>query len=508
MELKLDRNKTYGLALEGGGAKGAYQIGAWKALREAGIRFSAVSGTSVGALNGAMIVMDDLEKAENVWNNIHFSQVMDVDDEEMRRLMNRDIPLSELKSTLRSVADIVRNRGFDVTPLRNWVAEVVDADKICHSDTDFFIVTYSLSDHQELELKASDLDEDELCDMLLASAYLPAFRLEKLGGKYYADGGVQDVVPIHALVENGCKDIIALRIFGFGIEKRFRIPDDVHVTTIGPTVDLGNILNFDAEQSRKNMRLGYFDAQRVLYGLYGSTYYIDRTMSEDAARQQLLEYLGTDDGSLRTFHEKTLPQIAKALKCDGDYYDLLIAVLEHDAKELGIASERIMTDMELLQAILSQPEPPAPAESEQPAPAAEEPPAPVQEHPADPVLTKPRSVAQQGTNPFPYWGQIVQKLEGIDPMLYMYLRKSKAYFDGTRVLIDGGKTFRDFIRVNKDSQKLIKKLIAEVSGVPVPIGPYEPKTAGKTASNAEQSLLALEKLGLEVSIEDTARKKR
>ena len=160
MELKLDRNKTYGLALEGGGAKGAYQIGAWKALREADIRFSAVSGTSVGALNGAMIVMDDLEKAENVWNNIHFSQVMDVDDEEMRRLMNRDIPLSELKSTLRSVADIVRNRGFDVTPLRNWVAEVVDADKICHSDMDFFIVTYSLSDHQELELKASDLDED------------------------------------------------------------------------------------------------------------------------------------------------------------------------------------------------------------------------------------------------------------------------------------------------------------------------------------------------------------
>ena len=152
--------------------------------------------------------------------------------------------------------------------------------------------------------------------------------------------------------------------------------------------------------------------------------------------------------------------------------------------------------------------PPAPAEPAQSAPAAEETPAPVQEHPADPVLTKPRSVAQQGTNPFPYWGQIVQKLEGIDPMLYMYLRKSKAYFDGTRVLIDGGKTFRDFIRVNKDSQKLIKKLIAEVSGVPVPIGPYEPKTAGKTASNAEQSLLALEKLGLEVSIEDTARKKR
>ena len=76
------------------------------------------------------------------------------------------------------------------------------------------------------------------------------------------------------------------------------------------------------------------------------------------------------------------------------------------------------------------------------------------------------------------------------------------------VLIDGGKTFRDFIRANRDSQRLIKKLIANVSGVAVPIGPYEPKTAGKAVSNAEQSLRALEKLGLDVSIEDSARKKR
>ena len=156
------------------------------------------------------------------------------------------------------------------------------------------------------------------------------------------------------------------------------------------------------------------------------------------------------------------------------------------------------------------PEPPTPEPETRPEPPKAEaaPAQPPAEHVADPVLAKPRKVAQQGVNPFPYWEQVVKKLEGVDPMLYMYLRKSKAYFDGTRVLIDGGKTFRDFIRVNKDSQKLIKTLIAEVSGVPVPIGPYEPKTAGKTASNAEQSLRALEKLGLEVSIEDTARKKR
>ena len=155
------------------------------------------------------------------------------------------------------------------------------------------------------------------------------------------------------------------------------------------------------------------------------------------------------------------------------------------------------------------PQPAAPAPEPEPArAAAPQPAAPVPENPADPVLGKPRVVAQQGINPFPYWPQVTQKLQEADPMLYGYLRKSKAYFDGTRVLIDGGKTFRDFIRQNKDSQKLIKKLIAQVSGVPVPIGPYEPKTAGKSVSNAEQSLHALEKLGLEVTIEDTERKKR
>ena len=133
---------------------------------------------------------------------------------------------------------------------------------------------------------------------------------------------------------------------------------------------------------------------------------------------------------------------------------------------------------------------------------------PVQEKTADPVPGKSNKTVQEGIAPFPYWEQVVQQLQEKDPMLYTYLRKSKAYFDGTRVLIDGGKTFRDFIRANKDSQRLIKKLIANVSGVAVPIGPYEPKTAGKAVSNAEQSLRALEKLGLDVSIEDSARKKR
>lgn len=149
---------------------------------------------------------------------------------------------------------------------------------------------------------------------------------------------------------------------------------------------------------------------------------------------------------------------------------------------------------------------PVPAELE-PVPQPE-PPKPAPTPAAKPVPEKPQDAGQEGTVLYSYWPQVVQQLQEKDPMLYTYLRKSKAYFDGTRVLIDGGKTFRDFIRANKDSQRLIKKLIKDVSGTAVPIGPYEPKSAGKTVSNAEQSLRALEKLGLDVSIEDSARKTR
>ena len=154
----------------------------------------------------------------------------------------------------------------------------------------------------------------------------------------------------------------------------------------------------------------------------------------------------------------------------------------------------------------AQPAAPVPAELESvPQP---EPPKPAPTPAAKPVPEKPQDAGQEGTALYPYWPQVVQQLQEKDPMLYTYLRKSKAYFDGTRVLIDGGKTFRDFIRTNKDSQRLIKKLIKDVSGTAVPIGPYEPKSAGKTVSNAEQSLRALEKLGLDVSIEDSARETR
>lgn len=350
MELKIDNSKTYAIALEGGGAKGGYEIGVWQALDEAGIKYNAVSGTSVGALNGGLMAMRDLPRAIDAWNNMKLGKVIELDEEQeenLSRAFNGDIGLDDVQRLIPEALEIIKNRGLDVAPLRAWVREVVDAKAIKESDVELYIATVSITDRKALEVKVNDLPEDQICDMLLASAYHPTFRLEKLGGKFYTDGGFVDTLPLHALVTNGYKDIIAVRIPGIGHNRRFKMPDDVNVTYIATNADLGGVLNFDAEQSRRDMAIGYLDAKRVLYGLYGKHYYIERSMTDREALNMLLDSLETGV-NLRQFCERDLPRVARHLDAEGDYYELLIAVLEDAAVKQNIDNMRIYKDTELV----------------------------------------------------------------------------------------------------------------------------------------------------------------
>ena len=350
MELKIDNSKTYAIALEGGGAKGGYEIGVWQALDEAGIKYNAVSGTSVGALNGGLMAMHDLPRAIDAWNNMKLGKVIELDEEQeenLSRAFNGDIGLDDVQRLIPEALEIIKNRGLDVAPLRAWVREVVDAKAIKESDVELYIATVSITDRKALEVKVNDLPEDQICDMLLASAYHPTFRLEKLGGKFYTDGGFVDTLPLHALVTNGYKDIIAVRIPGIGHNRRFKMPDDVNVTYIATNADLGGVLNFDAEQSRRDMAIGYLDAKRVLYGLYGKHYYIERSMTDREALNMLLDSLETGE-NLRQFCERDLPRVVRHLDAEGDYYELLIAVLEDAAAKQDIDNMRIYKDTELV----------------------------------------------------------------------------------------------------------------------------------------------------------------
>ena len=359
MNKRFDPSKTYALALGGGGAKGGYEVGVWRSLTEEGLKYNAVSGTSVGALNGALMAMRDIDECEKLWNDIRYSQVIDVDDDEMERIYSGDIKPKEFRPLLRKVINVVRSGGFDVTPLRNLMKEHIDPAKIKSSDVAFYAMTYSLTDKKAVEIDVRTLPEEEICDMLLASAYFPAFKNEPLvGGKRYTDGGVVDRLPVEPLIKHGYTDIIAVRLTGgLGHEKHVRVPKGTTVSYIEPTRKLGNTLNFSQEQSAYNYKLGYYDAKRFAYGLLGEYYYIDRTLTEQQAYDELMsiirgymKLLGTE-APLRTLHEGLLPRIAKEYGATGDYHDVLIHYLEYAGMRLELPEFRIVTDAQLLEEV-------------------------------------------------------------------------------------------------------------------------------------------------------------
>lgn len=351
MRFQLDLTKEYGVVLEGGGAKGSYQIGAWKALREAGIKIRGIAGASVGALNGAMICMDDLETAEYIWETITYSKVMDVDDDIIENVKKMDLKAVNLKQAAEDAKRVLKERGFDITPLKQLIESVVDEERIRSSDREFYITTYSVTDRRLLVLNAREIPEGEIGDMLLASAYFPAFKNQKLNGKRYMDGGGWNNVPVNVLLEHGYEDILVIRIYGLGFdsEKVTEIPKGTNVYHIAPRQDLGGILEFDKKKARRNMMLGYYDAKRLLYGLCGRWYYIDaphleayyfeRMMAEIkeilAFWPEMDEWSKEGGEGYRMYTEGLFPFLAKTmnLKEDWNYKDLYLSILEFLARK-------------------------------------------------------------------------------------------------------------------------------------------------------------------------------
>ena len=334
----LDLTKEYGLVLEGGGARGAYQIGAWKALVEAGVKINAVAGTSVGALNGALVCMGDIETAEKIWREIKYSRVMDVDDNWMEEMFNREISVREIvPEVLRHMSD----GGVDITPLRQLIEETIDEEKIRQSGMEFCLLTFSVSKMKELDVSISEIPEGLLADYLLASAYLIGFKNKKLHGQTYLDGGFVNNVPTNSLIKRGYEDLIQIRIYGPGRKPRIKRTENTSIYEIAPNVKLGSIIEFDGKRSRHNMRIGYYDAKRMLYGLTGRIYYIEQTR-EEWYYEKILEELS----------EIEKAEIAFILRLSLGYTDmeLYLAMLEASAKLLRVPKYQIYTVQELEEA--------------------------------------------------------------------------------------------------------------------------------------------------------------
>ncbi|MGB9793287.1 MAG: patatin-like phospholipase family protein, partial [Thermacetogeniaceae bacterium] len=184
----------YGIVLEGGGARGAYQVGVWKALNDLGVEYAGVAGASVGAINGAMMIQGDLERAIDIWSNLTPSQVVRLDEE---------VKKGDAVSLLHAVKTLFREGGMDVTPLRLLLEGAIEEERIRETGKVFGLITISLPEFQPLRLYLEDIPRGKLVDYLLASANLPLFKRQKVDGRTFMDGGVYDNLPISLLTDRG-----------------------------------------------------------------------------------------------------------------------------------------------------------------------------------------------------------------------------------------------------------------------------------------------------------------
>lgn len=258
------------IVLAGGGSRGAYQLGVWKALRELGVDYQIVTGTSVGALNGAMMVQGDYEQADVLWRNLVTTDVI-----------KADIPIdapdysdprweSEVWGVF--IKKAVEQGGLDFSPLEDLMARYTSEERVRASQVDFGIVTVEYPAMKPAELTRDEIPPGKLIDYVVASAAcFPAFRVKEIDQVKYIDGGYQDNMPVKLALRMGAEEVIAVDLKSVGIR---RMPKDtpVPIRIIRSRWNLGPFLWFEPTLSARNIALGYLDAMRSFGRLEGDWY--------------------------------------------------------------------------------------------------------------------------------------------------------------------------------------------------------------------------------------------
>ena len=280
----LKNNKNLALTLEGGGARGAYQIGAVKALYSEGYTFKAIVGTSIGAINAAYIVQGDLEKIYKMWQEMSFKDLLELDNEAMKKLFSAKLDINTIKYLSKKLGESIKNKGLDVKKEREILENDIDEERIRNSNILFGLVTMCISDVNGKEMFACDIPKGKIVDYIMASSNLPVFKRVVIDDKKYLDGGAFDNCPVHMLEKKGFKNVIVIRahkrlkIRGYkGILKRGNIT--MHM--ISPIDSMPSILNFDSDNLNNLLKLGYFDALKYIKGLDGYRYYFNNVTDDE-----------------------------------------------------------------------------------------------------------------------------------------------------------------------------------------------------------------------------------
>lgn len=267
---KAARQGKMALVLEGGGAKGSYQAGAYRALKEAGFHFDYVVGTSIGSINGAMIAQGDDELMDEIWLTSNMSRIVgdDIDQEEVEKLLDGGLSLANLSKGADLIRQIFSKKGLDITPLKELFATYIDEDKLRASSSKLGVCTVNLSKRQPVQIFIDEMPPGTARDYVLASSYLPIFKMEPLGGDIYVDGAAYENVPT-SMVEDLAEKIVVIGLFPDRLRYQPYLKDARYLF-IHPEKDLPEMIRFSPEVAKENIRLGYEDMKRQLAAQHDS----------------------------------------------------------------------------------------------------------------------------------------------------------------------------------------------------------------------------------------------
>lgn len=260
------------LVLGGGGAKGAYEVGAIAALDELGIKAGSVFGTSVGALHAAMYAQGSMDAAAALWDNIRLSDV--VSEESLAIADDAENIFDHPEKLLEFITRYAQKKGVDVSPLMDILHKLIDEDKIRRSGVHLGIVTARFPSLAMVEKRLEEMETGSLIDWLMASAScFPIFPMKQVGGDRYIDGGFCDNTPVEMAVRSGARDIVAIDIGKHRSHTQYdRRPNITYIRTSQP---LGGLLTLDSALSARNRILGYNDVMRAFGRMRGVSYSFD-----------------------------------------------------------------------------------------------------------------------------------------------------------------------------------------------------------------------------------------
>ena len=247
------------LVLAGGGAKGSYQIGVWRALQELDWTPDIITGASVGTLNGCLFTMGKIQEAEDLWRSLEIHDVLEVP---------ATLKPEELHTFF---LDIIRSGGLNVEPLAEMIDRLIDEDAVRTSPIHFGLVMTELGSLRSVQCPIEDIPEGQLKDYMLASsACFPALRPREIDGVKYIDGGWRDNMPLDLAAKMGAAELLGVDVDGIGIVR----PNTTGLPTriVRSHWNLGQTLDFDPARAARNIALGYFDTLR-LFGRCGGTAY-------------------------------------------------------------------------------------------------------------------------------------------------------------------------------------------------------------------------------------------